>query len=48
MPLASTLLQNRYAPLSRLKSDELVDDLIVYMVSDSYAAVREQLGIAIM
>ena len=48
MPVASTLLQNRYAPLSRLKSDDLVDDLVVYMVSDSYAAVRELLGIAIM
>ena len=48
MPLASTLIQNHTSPLARVKPDELVDDLILYMISDEYAAVRELLGITIM
>ncbi|MFH1531897.1 MAG: protein kinase [Pseudomonadota bacterium] len=48
MPLASALIQNQSSPLARLKPEELVDDLILYMISDDYATVRELLGITIM
>lgn len=48
MPLASTLIQNHSSPLARIKPEELVDDLILYMISDDYATVRELLGITIM
>ncbi len=48
MPLASALIQSHSSPLARVKPEELVDDLIVYMISDDYATVRELLGITIM
>ncbi len=48
MPLASTLIENHSSPLARIKPEELVDDLILYMISDDYATVRELLGITIM
>jgi len=48
LPLIATLVQNRVAPLSRLRPEDLMDDLVLYTVSDAYAAVRNLLGITIM
>jgi len=48
MAVSTALIQNHASPLARLGPDELVDDLVLYMISDDYATVRELLGITIM